>query len=215
MSVIGEKSNVWRVSTNIICFVMRKDLEEFLEEYDDIVCHGPQFVNITVSVDVAVAHTDRVVDEEEVGIFIPAAVGVYESVVVFQSIGADLHQSAILGTTARTSIEPNDSSLSIGDMSILEVPEEEVSIVLGGNFDMPVRPDSRVSITIDIPSFGIDGLSSNIPCVHVHGLGMAREARKVMNIVIACGFLGHSDGRLPCTQEEKGWPLSHTGGHPT
>jgi hypothetical protein len=194
---------------------MGKDFEEFLEEYDDIVCHGPQFVNITVSVDVAVAHTDRVVDEKEVGIFIPTAVGVYESAVVFQSIGADLHQSAILGTTAGTSIEPDDSSLSIGNVSILEVPEEEVSIVLGRNLDMPAHSDSRVSITIEISRLGMEGLPSNIPCVHVHGLGMAREARKVVDIVIAGGLLGHSNGRLPCTQEEEGWPLSHAGGHPT
>jgi hypothetical protein len=56
---------------------------------------------------------------------------------------ANLHQCSILGRATWSSIKPDDSTLSVRNMPVLEMPEEDVAIVLGGDFNVTARPISR------------------------------------------------------------------------
>lgn len=68
-----------------------------------------------------------------------------QSLVIFQTIGANLHQAAVLGATPWASIQPDDRPLSVSDVLVLVVPKEKVSVVLRCDFDVAVRERGRVS----------------------------------------------------------------------
>lgn len=118
-------------------FVFREQGKPFLQEDNELVRHLIQLVKIAIRVDVAEARTDWIVDEHNICEFIPGSVVVLQCVVVLQAIRADFHQGAILGTTAGAAIQPDDRPLLIRDVLVLEVPEEHVAIVFGGDLDMP------------------------------------------------------------------------------
>jgi hypothetical protein len=135
----------WAVpATHIVMLVFRKQGKELVQELDKLVCHLVQLVDIAVCVDEAEASTDRIVDEKKVRKFVPGAVIVDEVAVVEQAIWSNLHQRAIFGATAGPAVKPNNGALLVCDVLVLEVPEEEVAIVLGrdGDVSMDARQPS-------------------------------------------------------------------------
>lgn len=117
-------------------FVFREEGKEFLEENDELVGHFVKLVDIGVGVDVAETSSHWVVNEEQVGKLMPGAVVQDKCVLVFEPVRANFHQATILGTTSGTSVQPDNRALSICNVLVLVVPEEQVSIVLGCDFDV-------------------------------------------------------------------------------
>lgn len=52
------------------------------------------------------------------------------------AVRTDFHNRAVLGTAAGTAIKPDDSALAIRNMFVLEMPEEEIAVGLGGDLDV-------------------------------------------------------------------------------
>jgi len=86
--------------------------------------HLIQFVEVAVGVRITKASADGLVDEKQVGEFIPRTLVVFQCLVVFESVGANLHQCTIHGATPGPTIQPNNGSLSVRNMLVLEMPEE-------------------------------------------------------------------------------------------
>lgn len=93
-------------------------------------------MNIAIGVRVAETGADGVIDEEQVGKFIPPALVVLQCVVVLESVGPNFHQCTIHGATTWATIQPNDSALPVCDMAVLEMPKEEVAVDVGIDLDM-------------------------------------------------------------------------------
>ncbi len=104
--------------------------------------HLVELVEIAVGVGVAEARTDGVVDKHDVGELIPRAIVVDQRVLVLEPVGPNFHQGAILGAAPRAAVEPDDRPLPVGDVFVLEVPEEEVTVCFGGDFDVAMRQDT-------------------------------------------------------------------------
>jgi hypothetical protein len=119
-------------------FKVRKQGKPLLKKSDKLVCHVIELGNISIGVDVAEAGANRVIDEEKVREFVPGAIVILEMVTVFQPIWTNFHHGTVLGTAAWTTIKPDDGSLPIGDVLILEMPEEKIAIVFWGDFDVSV-----------------------------------------------------------------------------
>ena len=110
--------------TYIIMLVLGEQSEPPLQESDKVGRHIGQLVDVCVGVDITEASTDGVVDKQDIGELVPGTIVVYQSVLVLQPVGANFHQCAILGTATGTTVQPDDGSLFVGDMFVLEVPEE-------------------------------------------------------------------------------------------
>jgi hypothetical protein len=92
-------------------------------------------VEVRVRVDIAETRANGVVHEEEIRELVPGTI-VVDEVLSIDAVGADLHESAILRTAARAAVEPDDCPLAVGDVLVLKVPEEEISIVFCVDFDV-------------------------------------------------------------------------------
>jgi hypothetical protein len=103
---------------------LRKESEPLLEEDDELVGHLLEFMNITVGINGAKTRADGVVDEEKVCEFVPGAIVVYQVVLILKSIRADFHHGTIFRTATWSTIDPNNGSLFIGNVLVLEMPEE-------------------------------------------------------------------------------------------
>lgn len=121
----------------VITLILGEDIEPILQKGDKVSGHLIHLVQVLVPVDVAEASSHRLVHEEEVAEFIPRALVILQRRIVLQPVGTDLHQRTIHRATSGASIQPDHGSLAVGDMAILEVPEEQVSVVLGVYFDVP------------------------------------------------------------------------------
>ena len=91
-------------TTYIIVLILWKDFEELVQEYDELLGHLAQFVDIVVCVNIAIASSHGVVDKEEIGEFVPRAIVEDQAHVLVDSVGADFHQGSILGATSRATI---------------------------------------------------------------------------------------------------------------
>lgn len=116
--------------------ILREERKPFFEEGDKLVGHFIQLRDVLVGVDVTETSANRIIDEQKIGKLVPRSIVVFEIVLIFQAIGSDLHQGTILRTAAGAAIQPDDRPLSIGNMLILKVPEEEVSIRFWGDLNM-------------------------------------------------------------------------------
>jgi hypothetical protein len=123
--------------TYIIVLILWKQGIPLLQKYDELLSHVVQLVDIGIRIDVAVTGADGIVDEQDVGELIPGALVVHQRLVVLQSVGANLHQGAVLGAASRPAIQPDDCPLLVRNVFVLEVPEEEVTVVFGGDLDVP------------------------------------------------------------------------------
>lgn len=99
--------------------------------------HLIQLVEVAVGIHIAEAGTRRLVDEEQVGEFIPRAGVVFQGMVVLESIWSDFHQRTIHRATSRSAIQPDHGPLSVGDVAVLKMPKEQVGISFGLNLDVP------------------------------------------------------------------------------
>ena len=68
--------------------------------------HLFEFVDIGVGVDKAEAGSDRVVDKQQVGEFVPGSIVASQSAVFIDTIRTDFHQCAVLRTAAWSTIQP-------------------------------------------------------------------------------------------------------------
>lgn len=118
---------------------VREHREPLLEENYKLICHFVELGDIAVGVDVTEAGANRVVDEEEVGELVPRAVVVLEMVPILQPVRSNLHHGTVLGAAAGATIQPDDGSLTVGDVLVLKMPKEEVAIVFWSDLDVPVR----------------------------------------------------------------------------
>lgn len=111
--------------------------EELFKKLNELVGHFVEFMNEAIGIHKAEASSNWIIDKEKVGKLVPGAI-VEDQVLVLDSIGANLHHRAVLGTATRPTIYPDDGTLLVGDMLVLEVPEEEVSVVFGCDLDVAV-----------------------------------------------------------------------------
>lgn len=124
-------------STHVVMFVFGKQGKEALKENNELASHLIKLMDVFVGVGKAVAGSDRVIHEQEVGEFVPGAIVVGQGILVLETVGADLHEHAVFGTAAGASIEPDDGALAVRDVLVLDVPEEEVGVGFGVDFYVP------------------------------------------------------------------------------
>ena len=116
--------------------ILRKHAEPLLQERDYLSCHPVQAMDQRVSIHIAETSTHRVVDEQYVRELIPATFAVPQSSIFIDPVRPNLHQRTIHTAATRPAVEPNDGALSVRNVSVLEEPEEEVAMVLRGDFDV-------------------------------------------------------------------------------
>ena len=125
--------------TYIVMFVFWEQREPLLQEDNKLLGHLVELADVAVCVDVAETGADGVVNKHDVGKLVPRSFVVHQRLVVLEPVGANFHEGAILRAAPRAAIEPNDGSLLVGDVLVLKVPEEEVSVVFGGDFDVATQ----------------------------------------------------------------------------
>lgn len=159
-------------------FVLGEHAKELLEEGHELLGHGIELMDVAVGVDIAEASTNGVVDEEEVGELVPGPLVGHELAVFDNSIRADLHESAVLGTAAGAAIEPNDGSLPIGDVVVLEMPEEQVAVGLWCDFDVAI---GKTRVSRQDPT---RRKSRSLPSMHLDLGQVLSKSRKIADVVI-------------------------------
>ncbi len=65
---------VQSVGTHIIIFVLGEHLEEFFQEENHLISHVLELMNVAVCIDIAEACPNRIVDEKDVGEFVPRSI---------------------------------------------------------------------------------------------------------------------------------------------
>lgn len=147
--------------------------EPLFQKDDKLPGHLFELVDVAVGVDVAEAGADRVVDKHDVGELVPGSVIVHERLVVLEPVGANLHEGAVLGAASGAAVEPDDGPLLVGDVLVLEVPEEEVSVLFGGDFDVAMRRSCQ--LLSDVLSSGASRatLQTHPACIFSRGPGGA------------------------------------------
>lgn len=100
-------------------------------------------MKIAVRVDITEPGSDWLIDEQQIGEFVPGTLIIGQGFIVLQAIRTDLHQRAVHGTTSGTTVQPDHSSLAVGNMAILVVPEEKISIVLWIQLNMAAREGNK------------------------------------------------------------------------
>jgi len=145
---LSKAQQLGEVETHIIMLILGEQGKPLLQEYDELVGHLIQLAKVAVGVDVAETGADGIVDKHDVGKLVPRAIIVDKRVLVFQSIGTNFHQGAVLGATTRATIQPDDGSLFVRNVFVLEVPEEEVTIAFGCDFNVtrPWRISNREGV---------------------------------------------------------------------
>lgn len=116
--------------------VLGEEGEPLFQKRHKLRGHLVQFVHEAIRVHVTETRADGVVDKHNVGKLVPGAVVVNQCVLVLEAVGAELHHGAVFGTAAGTTVEPDDCPLPVGNVLVLEVPEEHVAIVFGGDLNV-------------------------------------------------------------------------------
>jgi hypothetical protein len=101
--------------------------------------HFIQLVQVAIGVGITEPSADRLINKQQVGELIPRTLVVFQCLFVFESVGANLHQRTIHRAASGPTIQPNDGSLPIRNMLVLEVPEEEVAVARGVYFDVSTQ----------------------------------------------------------------------------
>lgn len=114
--------------------------------------HGVELVQVAVGVNVAEAGAGGVVDKEQVGKLVPGAIVDLELVALADAVGPNLHEGAVLGAAAGPAVDPDDGALLVGNVGILEVPEEEVGVVLFVDLDVAAILSATVIFPQATPS---------------------------------------------------------------
>ncbi|KAI6752747.1 hypothetical protein HG530_013499 [Fusarium avenaceum] len=81
--------------TYIVVVVLWEEGKPLLKEVNELVGHLLQLVYVLVSINGTVTGADRVVNEKEIGEFVPGAIVVDQVILILQSIGADFHHGTI------------------------------------------------------------------------------------------------------------------------
>lgn len=107
-----------------------EDGEPLLQEGGHLNRHLVQIMNIRVRVHITEAGPDRVVNEQQVRKLVPAAIVHCQSSIFIHSVRSNFHHRAVHATATRSSIQPDNGSLAVRDVSVLVEPEEHVAVVL-------------------------------------------------------------------------------------
>jgi hypothetical protein len=121
--------------------ILGEQREPLGQERNELVRHLLQLGDEGVGRDVAVARADGVVDKQQVRKLVPRAVDHLQLAALADAVRANLHQRAVLTAAARPAVEPYDGTRLVRDVAVLKVPEEEVAVLIGRDFDVaaPVR----------------------------------------------------------------------------
>ena len=106
-----------------------EDGEPLLQEGGHLDRHLVQIMNVRVRVHITEAGSDRVIDEKQVRKLIPATIVHGQCPIFLHSIRSNLHHRAVHATATRASIQPDNGSLAVRDVSVLVEPEEHVAVV--------------------------------------------------------------------------------------
>ncbi len=117
-------------------------MKELFQKDHKFVGHLVELVQVAVRIDVAKPGPHGLIDEQQIGKLIPGSVVVAKRMVIFESIWTDLHQRPVHGTASRSTVQPDDRALTVGDVSILIVPEEEMTVMFGIHLDMTEYDES-------------------------------------------------------------------------
>jgi hypothetical protein len=101
--------------------------------------HFVQLMEVAVCIRVAEASPNGLINKKQIGELIPRTLVVFQRVVVLESVWANLHQGTVHGTASRPTIQPDHCALSVCNMSVLVMPEEEVAVGLRVDLDVSKR----------------------------------------------------------------------------
>jgi hypothetical protein len=125
--------------------VFREQLEPLGQEGHELVCHLLQLGDVGVGRDVAEAGPHGVVDEQEVRKLVPRPVDHLQLAALADAVRPNLHQRTVLAAAPGPAVEPYDGARLVRDVAVLKVPEEEMTVLIGRDFDVAdvVRTVSR------------------------------------------------------------------------
>jgi hypothetical protein len=103
-----------------------------------VVGHLVEIRKIAIRVHIAESRAHRLVDEEQVRKFVPRAVVIFQVATWAYSVWSNLHHCAVHRGAAGPAIQPQYCPLSVRNVAVLVVPEEEIAVVLCINFDVSV-----------------------------------------------------------------------------
>lgn len=184
---------VWFVRTYVVMLVLGEHGEPLPEELDKLLGHLVELVQVCIGVDITETGSNGVVDEEQVRELVPGAVIVGEGVLILDSVGANLHQGTVFGTAAGAAVQPDDGALPVCDVLVLEVPEEEVSVVFGGDFNVAVMKRASAGIASPSGETEASGEIMCLPCVHLDEW-LFRGAGQIVNEVVGLALGEHRCG---------------------
>ncbi len=98
--------------------------------------HLVKLMKKAVRVHVAEAGPDGIVDKEHIRELIPRSFIVLQFAALPHPIRSHFHQRAVQRTTPWTTVEPYHCTLPVCDVSVLEMPEKEVSVMLWRYLDV-------------------------------------------------------------------------------
>lgn len=87
-------------------------------------------MQIRISVDIAEPRPHRLIHKQQIRILMPAPRVLLQRVLILYPVRANFHQRPVHAATARSAVEPYHSPLSLRNVLVLEVPEEEVTVVV-------------------------------------------------------------------------------------
>lgn len=136
LRIVSERSSEGGKGTNVIAFIFGEQLKELLHEDDELSSHLIQLMEIAIGIHVTKASTDGIIDEQEIRELIPPARVVFQRVVILKTVGSNFHQRAVHRAASWATIQPDYGPLSVRDMAVLEVPEEQIAVRFGVDFDV-------------------------------------------------------------------------------
>lgn len=162
-------------------FIFREESKELFKKDNELIGHFIEFMDVGVGVDVAEPSSHRVVNEEQVGELVPGPIVQYQCVFVFEPVWPNFHQASIFRTTTWASVQPDNRALSVCNMLVLVVPEEQVSIVLRCDFDVAREGDRSVSKARGIQQPQSE--SAYLPSMHLNEGGCRRTGQGMNEVV--------------------------------
>lgn len=96
-------------------------------------------MKIAVGVRIAESRTDRLVDEEQIGKLVPRAIVHLQRLIVLEAVWPNFHQRAVHRTAPGSTIQPEHGPLFIRNVTVLIMPEEQVTVRVRVDLDVPVR----------------------------------------------------------------------------
>lgn len=127
--------------TYIIMAKMRKHLKPLLQKHHHLIRHLTQLMQIAIPIHITKPRPYGIIHKHDIRKLVPAPVIVLQLLAILprlHAVGPDLHHGAVFGTAAWPAVKPDYGALPVRDVTVLEVPEEEVGVCGVVDFDEPV-----------------------------------------------------------------------------